>query len=158
MNFIVISIQSCSIIWSLPGLSAFSSDDNCLSSCATQRKPVSWLAEWAKMIFSCSSNAHVHVHEYWGLAFRNFIGSLRVVQPLIPSVLGLEKCSLNMQVLGSIVPCAVNHYQSCICFNLDGYMGSMKAAFVVVTCFFYPGLFMNLKILSLMITVLFSLV
>ena len=39
----------------------------------------------------------------------------------LKSVLGLEKRCLNVQVPGSVVPCAVHHYQSCVCFILDGY-------------------------------------
>ena len=40
---------------------------------------------------------------------------------MVQALIGLEKRSLNVQVPGSMVPCAVHHYQSCICFILDGY-------------------------------------
>lgn len=64
MTFIGISVQiqlasnePVALFSHLPNLSAFSNDDVCLSSCATQRKPVSWLAELGKMTSLCSSNA-----------------------------------------------------------------------------------------------------
>ena len=71
-------------------------------------------------------------HEYSGLAFNNcgcvgkggWPGSSSVVQALM---LGLER-NLNMQVPWSMVPCVVHHYQSSICFNLDGY-GECESCF-----------------------------
>ena len=53
VRFQLVCNESVPLFSDLPNLSAFSNDDICLSVCASQRKPVSWLA---KMTCLCNSN------------------------------------------------------------------------------------------------------
>ena len=72
---------------------------------------------FSQMITLCSLHAHMNT-QVWHLiivvvwAKGGWPGNSSVVQALMLSVLGLEKCNLNVQVLWSMVPLAVHHYQN----------------------------------------------